>query len=135
MPTRKPKKITIRDADGTAPAPPDNKPKTSPPLAPVEPTPETYQIDVQCANCSFTGQLDVPRGIAIPKGAPLPRTDIISGECPTCGCVALKRVLTFVDQISSIGQPWSPEQAIPWQPETNYQNLLEYLSGINNVTD
>lgn len=49
-----------------------------------------YSIDAECSNCSFSGKIEIKKGILVEDS--LPRT-----KCPTCGCKTLgKKVVSVI---------------------------------------
>lgn len=47
----------------------------------------TYTVEVHCANCDWAGDVEIPKGIPVPKGLPLEQI----ARCDECGCYTLIR--------------------------------------------
>jgi len=86
MPERELRGIRLRNKKGKGPT--GDKPEG------------TYTVEVWCNNCEWEGEVELPKGTAVPWAAPLERL----ARCGNCGCETLERYAE-ADEEEEVAEP------------------------------
>ena len=83
----------------------------------------TYAIHAMCQNCDWTGEIQIPKGTPVEKGAVL--ADL--ADCPECACYTLMHARSNLPPVAPVGTPaWQEDILQRLERAREYPNWFRY---------